>query len=62
MSSSEYGTQKLTDEPSGSISYTSVGGKIVSEDEFDKAMIKNFKTCSGYDTFKKGNNIIEEEY
>ena len=62
MSGEDYGTQKLSDEPIGSISYTSVGGKIVSEDEFDKAMIKNFKTCSGYETFKQELDSVEEEY
>ena len=52
MSSNDYGTQKLSDEPTVSTSYTSVGGKIVSEKEFDDAILKNFKTCSGYNTFK----------
>ena len=57
ITSDEYGTQKLTDEPAGSISYTYVNGKIVPDEEFDKAIINNFKTCSGFEYFKE-----EEEY
>ena len=52
ITSDDYGTQKLTDEPKASISYTYVNGKIVPDDEFDKAMLKNFRTCAGYETFK----------
>lgn len=57
ITSEEYGTQKLTDEPTTGTSYTYVGGKIVPDEEFDKAMIKNFKTCAGFEYFKE-----EEEY
>ena len=53
ITSDEYYTQKLTDEPHGSISYTYVNGQIVADDEFDKAMYKNFQTCAGFDYFKE---------
>ena len=59
MTSEDFGTQKLTDEPKGSISYTNINGKIVSDAEFDKAMLKNLKTCSGYDSLE---DEVEEEY
>lgn len=58
MTYNEYYTEKLTDEPKGSISYTYVNGKIVADDEFDKAMLKNFKTCAGFEYFMKD---LEEE-
>jgi tetratricopeptide (TPR) repeat protein len=51
ITSDEYGTSKLTDEPVGSISYTYVNGRIVADEEFDKAMLKNFKTCAGFKSF-----------
>ena len=57
MTSDEYGMTKLTDEPKGSLSYTYVNGRIVADDEFDKAMLKNFRTCAGADTFNE-----DEEY
>ena len=53
ITSDEYYTQKLTDEPTGSISYTYVNGQIVADDEFDKAMYKNFQTCAGINYFKE---------
>ena len=53
ITSDEYYTKKLTDEPTGSISYTYVNGQIVANDEFDKAMYKNFQTCAGIDYFKE---------
>ena len=53
ITSDEYYTQKLTDEPIGSISYTYINGKIVPDEEFDKAMYKNFQTCAGADYFKE---------
>ncbi len=53
MTADEYGTSRLTDEPKGSMSYTYVNGRIVADDDFDKAMIKNFKTCSGYNSFEE---------
>ncbi len=57
ITSDEYFTNKLTDEPSGSVSYTYVNGKIVPDEEFDKAILRNFKTCAGFEYFKE-----EEEY
>ena len=53
ITSDEYYTQKLTDEPTGSINYTYVNGQIVANEEFDKAMFKNFQTCAGMDYFKE---------
>lgn len=53
INSDEYGVAKLTDKPTGSISYTYVNGRIVADDDFDKAMAKNFKTCVGFDIFNK---------
>lgn len=57
ITSDEYYTQKLTDEPAGSVSYTYVNGRIVPDEEFDKVMYKNFKTCAGFAFFNE-----EEEY
>ena len=56
MNSDEYGVEKLTDKPTGSISYTYINGRIVADDDFDKAMMKNFKTCAGFDIFNKEEN------
>ena len=55
ITSEEYYTEKLTDEPVGSLnnSYTYVNGKIVADDEFDKAMYNNFKTCAGFSYFNE---------
>ncbi|MBR1373652.1 hypothetical protein IJ556_04280, partial [bacterium] len=53
MTSGEFGTTKLTDSPIGSSSFTYVNGRIVADDDFDKAMLKNLKTCAGKDTFKR---------
>lgn len=53
ITSDEYYTQKLTDEPVGSVSYTYVNGQIIADDEFDKAMYKNFQTCAGMNYFKE---------
>ena len=53
ITSDEYYTMKLTDTPMGSIKYTYVNGRIVPDDDFDKAMMKNFKTCSGFIFFKE---------
>ena len=57
ITSDEYYTQRLSEEPTTGISYTYVNGKIVPDEEFDKAIIKNFKTCAGIDFFNE-----EEEY
>lgn len=51
ITSDEYYTQKLTDEPIGAIKYTYINGRIVADEEFDKAMLNNFKTCAGYTYF-----------
>ena len=48
-----YYTEKIGDEPVGSISYTYVNGRIVADDDFEKAMYKNFQTCAGYGYFNK---------
>ena len=52
ISSDDYYAQKVTDEPTAGISYTYVNGKIVPDEEFDKAILKNFRTCSGFEYFK----------
>ena len=51
LNSDNYGIEKLTDKPTGSISYTYVNGRIVADDDFEKAMEKNFKTCACFDLF-----------
>ena len=56
LNSNEYGIEKLTDKPTGSISYTYINGRIVADDDFDKAMLKNFRTCAGFDIFNKDEN------
>ena len=53
ITSDAYYTEKLTDEPMGSISYTYVNGRVVADDEFDKAMLKNFSTCAGFAYFNE---------
>ena len=53
ITSDEYYVQKLTDEPAGSIKYTYVNGRVVADEEFDKAMFQNFQTCAGMDYFKE---------
>ncbi len=53
ITSDEYYTEKLTEEPAGSISYTYVNGKIVPDEEFDKAILQNFKTCAGFEYFNE---------
>ncbi len=57
INSDEYGVAKLTDKPTGSISYTYVNGRIVADDDFDKAMAKNFKTCTGFDIFNQKDEV-----
>ncbi len=51
ITSEEYYTQKITDEPIASASYTYINGKIVPSEEFDKAMFRNFQTCAGMNYF-----------
>ena len=53
ITSDEYYTEKLNDDPVGSISYTYVNGRVVADDDFDKAMLKKFKTCAGFEFFKE---------
>ena len=57
MTSEEYYTEKLTDEPVGSIKYTYVNGRIVADDDFEKAMYNNFKTCAGQSYFNRKEEI-----
>lgn len=59
MTGEEYYTQKLTDAPTEGISYTYVSGKVVADDDFDRAMYKNFQTCSGEGYF---NENEDEEF
>ena len=60
VNSNEFGVEKLTDKPTGSISYTYVNGRIVADDDFDKAMEKNFRTCAGFETFNTPDDDYEE--
>lgn len=53
ITNDEYYTQRITDEPTGSLSYTYINGRIVADDEFDKAMLKNFSTCAGITYFNE---------
>ena len=53
ITSDDFGTTKLSDEPIGSVSYTYVNGRIVADEEFDKAMYRNFKTCAGFTIFNE---------
>ena len=59
VNSDSYGVEKLTDKPTGSISYTYVNGRIVADDDFDKAMEKNFRTCAGFDLFTAPEEELE---
>ena len=53
ITSEDYYTQKLTEEPTFGVSYTYINGKIVPDEEFDKAIVKNFKTCAGFEFFNE---------
>ena len=53
ITSNEYYAEKLTDEPVGAIRYTYINGRIVPDEDFDKAMYNNFKTCAGLTYFKE---------
>ena len=57
ITSDDFGTQRLTDEPTTGITYTYINGRIVADEQFDKAMMNNFKTCAGFEVFKE-----EEDY
>lgn len=52
ITSNEYYTQKLSDYPVAVGSYTYIKGKVVANEDFDNAIYKNFKTCSGIAYFK----------
>lgn len=53
ITSEEYNAQKNAEEPAGSITYTYVNGQIIANEDFDKAMYKNFQTCAGLDYFRE---------
>ena len=53
MTNDDYGIQRLTDEPSAGLSYTYVNGRIVADEQFDKAMLENFKNCAGFHIFNE---------
>lgn len=53
ITSTEYQDKTITDSPVGSINYMYSNSKIIADDEFDKAMYKNFQTCAGYNYFKE---------
>lgn len=60
ITSDEYFAEKITDEPTVSVQYTYIDGRIVPSEEFDKAMYKNFKTCAGIAYFKDNEEWDEE--
>ena len=62
INSDEYGVEKLTDKPTGSISFTYINGRIIADDDFDKAMSKNFKSCVGFDIFNSKDEEEEKDY
>ena len=51
ISSDNYYTQTLTDPASENVKYTYVHGRVVADEDFDKAIYKNFKTCAGFTYF-----------
>ena len=51
ITSEEYYTQQLTDFTTQNVRYTYVHGRVVADEDFDKAIYKNFKTCAGYTYF-----------
>lgn len=53
ITSEAYYTKKITDEPVGGINYTYVNGQIIADEEFDKAMYKNFQSCAGLNYFRE---------
>ena len=53
ITNDDFGTQRITDEPTTGINYTYVNGRIVADEQFDKAMINNFKTCAGFEIFNE---------
>lgn len=51
ITSDDYYTQQLTDFTIQNVRYTYVHGRVVADEDFDKAIYKNFKTCAGYTYF-----------
>ena len=60
ITSDAYYTEKLTEGPTAGISYTYVHGRVVADDDFEKAMYKNFKTCAGFAYFKNKEELKEQ--
>jgi tetratricopeptide (TPR) repeat protein len=52
ITSEDYNTQQLTDFTTEGAKYTFIHGRLVADDDFDKAIYKNFKTCAGFTYFK----------
>ncbi len=59
---SKYFTEKLDDSPLGSSGVTYVNGRLVASDALDRAIIRNFKTCSARKIFREdvGKDYVEE--
>jgi len=53
ITSDEYYTQQLTDSITEGVKYTYVHGRVVADEDFDKAIYKNFKTCAGFTYFNE---------
>lgn len=53
ITSNDYYTERMTDEPAGAVKYTYINGRIIADEDFDKAMYKNFQTCAGKDYFRE---------
>ncbi|MCQ2738883.1 MAG: tetratricopeptide repeat protein [bacterium] len=60
ISSDEYNTQSLTGGPLEGASYTYINGKLIADEDFDKAVMNNLKKCSGFEFFKD-DEITEED-
>ena len=58
INSDEYYTQKLSLPDTEGGSYTYIHGKVVADEDFDKAIYKNFKTCSGFAYFRDENEEL----
>lgn len=57
ISSENYNAQQLTDSAVDNVRYTYIHGRLVADDDFEKAFYNNFKTCAGITYF----NDKEEE-
>lgn len=53
--------EKDSENINSSIKYSYVNGRVVADENFDKAMMKKFKTCAGFDYFKH-DDYDEVEY